>query len=71
MAWMHLPITMGYDRFPELQVDEKREMLEWIFERNGRVFFTHDPHTPCALVTRNEKGRFEGVPVALEVQAAT
>ena len=26
--WVHLPITMGYDRYPEQLVDEKRAFLE-------------------------------------------
>jgi len=28
VPWLHLPITMGYDRFPEQLVDEKRAVLE-------------------------------------------
>src|SRR3982750_2035351 len=27
-AWVHLPITMGYDRYPELLIDEKKALLE-------------------------------------------
>ena len=26
--WVHLPVTMGYDRYPELLIDEKRRFLE-------------------------------------------
>ena len=26
--WVHLPITMGYDRYPELLIDEKTRLLE-------------------------------------------
>lgn len=65
MPWMHLPITMGYDRFPELLVDEKKAMLESLLGDEGRVFFTHDPDTPCAAVRRNEKGKFFGEPTPL------
>lgn len=65
MPWMHLPITMGYDRFPELLVDEKRAMLESLLADNGRVFFTHDPETACAAVRQDDRGRFFGEPVPL------
>src|SRR5690606_3832637 len=38
--WVHVPITMGYDRYPELLVDEKREFLEDKLARNVHLFFT-------------------------------
>lgn len=56
--WVHLPITMGYDRFPEQLIDEKRTLLEALYERNGRLFFTHDPNMACAKVERDERGRY-------------
>ncbi len=56
--WIHLPITMGYDRCPELLVDEKRALLEGLVARNGRLFFTHDPEVAMVRVTRDERGRF-------------
>lgn len=42
-AWVHLPITMGYDRFPELLIEEKRAILQHLHDRRGYLFFTHDP----------------------------
>lgn len=56
--WMHLPITMGYDRYPESLIDEKRKLLESLIERNGRVFFTHDVEVALGTVAKNEKGKF-------------
>jgi glyoxylase-like metal-dependent hydrolase (beta-lactamase superfamily II) len=56
--WMHLPITMGYDRFPENLIDEKQRLLESLLERKGRVFFTHDPEVALGTVAKNEKGKF-------------
>ena len=56
--WMHLPITMGYDRFPEKLIDEKRELLTDLLARDGLVFFTHDPHVALAKVAKDEKGKF-------------
>lgn len=56
--WVHVPITMGYDRNAELLIDEKREFLEDKLARNVHLFFTHDPGCALAQVTRDEKGRF-------------
>lgn len=57
-AWVHLPITMGYDRFPEALIDEKRRLLSDLAKRNGRLFFTHDPNIASGRVVKDEKGRF-------------
>jgi glyoxylase-like metal-dependent hydrolase (beta-lactamase superfamily II) len=58
VPWVHVPITMGYDRYPEHIVDEKAALLAR-FERAGtRVFFTHDRSTASARVQRDERGRF-------------
>ncbi|HET6418443.1 MAG TPA: MBL fold metallo-hydrolase [Polyangiales bacterium] len=57
-AWVHLPITMGYDRYPEQLIDEKTDLLARLVEQRGRLFFTHDHEVAIARVSRNEKGRF-------------
>jgi glyoxylase-like metal-dependent hydrolase (beta-lactamase superfamily II) len=56
--WVHLPVTMGYDRAPELLIDEKRSFLEDKLARGVRLFFTHDVGCALARVTRDDKGRF-------------
>ncbi len=56
--WMHLPITMGYDRFPELVIDEKTRLLTDLLARKGSVFFTHDPKMAMGRVVRDAEGRF-------------
>jgi glyoxylase-like metal-dependent hydrolase (beta-lactamase superfamily II) len=56
--WMHLPITMGYDRFPELVIDEKTRLLGDLLARKGWVFFTHDPKMAMGRVARDAEGRF-------------
>lgn len=56
--WVHLPITMGYDRFPERLIDEKRAFLVDKLERGVQLFFTHDHDCAAARVTRDERGRF-------------
>ena len=62
MPWMHVPISMGYDRYPELLIDEKRALLEDLLAREASVFFTHDPEVALARVARDERGRFVGIP---------
>lgn len=57
-SWVHVPITMGYDRNAELLIDEKRSFLEDKLARNVHLFFTHDPHCALAQVVRDDKGRF-------------
>ncbi|MFT4979227.1 MAG: glyoxylase-like metal-dependent hydrolase (beta-lactamase superfamily II) [Myxococcota bacterium] len=60
-AWVHRSITMGYDRFPELLIDEKSLLLDDLVARGGRVFFTHDPACAMARMTRDERGRYGSV----------
>lgn len=55
--WVHLPITMGYDRYPERLIEEKRALIERVRAEQGWLFFTHDPRISCARVGE-EKGRF-------------
>ena len=56
--WVHLPITMGYDRYPELLIDEKRLLLSDLLHRRGRLFFTHDHAVALGRVHQNEEQRF-------------
>ena len=60
-AWVHAPITMGYDRFPERLIDEKVALLDDLLARHGRLFFTHDPAIALGTVARDGKGRFHTV----------
>jgi len=59
--WVHLPVTMGFDRFPEQLVDEKRAFLEDKVERGVRLFFTHDSGCALASVQRLPGGRYRAV----------
>ena len=56
--WVHLPVTMGYDRAPELLIDEKRAFLDDKLARGVRLFFTHDVGCALARPTRDDKGRY-------------
>ena len=67
--WVHVPITMGYDRNPELLIDEKREFLDDKLARNVHLFFTHDPGCALAQVVRDDKGRFGTTHEVVELKA--
>jgi glyoxylase-like metal-dependent hydrolase (beta-lactamase superfamily II) len=41
-TWINLPITMGYDRFPERLVDEKKLTFQRVFKDEAWIFYTHD-----------------------------
>jgi len=56
--WVHLPITMGYDRYPEKLIEEKRVFLDDKLARDVRLFFTHDHDCAVAQVVRDERGRY-------------
>jgi glyoxylase-like metal-dependent hydrolase (beta-lactamase superfamily II) len=65
--WVHLPITMGYDRYPEKLIDEKRVFLEDKQARGVRLFFTHDHAMACAQVGRDERGRYAAADAQAEL----
>jgi len=58
VPWVHLPITMGYDRFAEKLIDEKQALLADLLNRNGRLFFTHDSKIACGLLAKNDKDKY-------------
>jgi len=56
--WVHAPVTMGYDRYPEQLIDEKTRFLDDRIARGVRLFFTHDLGCALAAPTRDEAGRY-------------
>ena len=56
--WVHLPVTMGYDRWPEKLIDEKRVFLDDKIARGVKLFFTHDHGCAMASVVKDGKGRY-------------
>ena len=58
VAWVHLAVTMGYDRYPELAVDEKRSLLSTALSESSWLFFVHDPNVAAGRVACDERGRF-------------
>jgi glyoxylase-like metal-dependent hydrolase (beta-lactamase superfamily II) len=59
-AWVHQPVTMGYDRYPERLVEEKGALLQDLASRGGALFYTHDPDVALSRVARVE-GRWTAV----------
>jgi len=53
--WLHLPITMGYDRFPELLINEKNALLSSVVEDRAWIFYTHDPEIAISRVQFDEE----------------
>jgi len=58
LPWLRGTITMGYDRNPELLIDEKRTVLADVCERAGRLFFTHDRDVAAATLVSDGKGGY-------------
>jgi hypothetical protein len=56
-AWVHLPITVGYDRFPELLIEEKQKLLDRVIAERGWAFFAHDAKYSASRITRDEAGK--------------
>lgn len=57
--WIHLPITMGYDRAPEMLIDEKRALLDYAFDHDALIFYTHDPQVVLSQVTRESEQKYK------------
>lgn len=65
LAWTNISISMGYDRYAELIVEEKKKLFEELIDKAPLLFYTHDPNIVCAKLIRNEKGKFLGEPIQL------
>jgi len=63
--WVHLPISMGYDRFPELLIDEKNALLTSLAKDNAWLFYVHDPDFAVSKVQYDKK---HGTFLAVEAQ---
>ena len=56
--WVHVPVTMGYDRYPEMIIDEKARFLADMAAREVRLYFTHDPDCALARVVNPDGRRY-------------
>ncbi|HTX90777.1 MAG TPA: MBL fold metallo-hydrolase [Anaerolineales bacterium] len=56
-AWVHLPISMGYDRFPELLIDEKTRLLEAVEKEKAWIYYVHDPETALSRIEYDKENK--------------
>lgn len=54
-----IPWVMGYDIAPGQSTKDKKQFLEFIFNKNLEIVFEHDPLIPSSKIKRNIKGEFE------------
>lgn len=66
-SWVHLPMTMGYDRFPELLVDEKARLLQDLAARGAWLFYTHDPEVVMSRISQDLNGKLSAIDCQAEV----
>jgi glyoxylase-like metal-dependent hydrolase (beta-lactamase superfamily II) len=57
-AWVHLPITMGYDRFAEQVIDEKQALYDDAVPNHWNIFYTHDSVIAASQVLKDSKDRY-------------
>lgn len=67
VPWIHLPVTMGYDRAPELLINEKQVLLDDAIKTNAILFYTHDPVTAYSGVERDARGRYGATVIASDL----
>ncbi|GJM08994.1 MAG: MBL fold metallo-hydrolase [Lysobacteraceae bacterium] len=65
--WVHVPISMGYDRYPERLIDEKGVFLADKLKRRVRLFYTHDPEVAMSSLSTDERGRYLPVDDVVEL----
>jgi glyoxylase-like metal-dependent hydrolase (beta-lactamase superfamily II) len=53
--WVHLPISMGYDHFPELLIEEKSRLLTTLDKENDWIYYVHDPEAALSRVEYNKE----------------
>jgi glyoxylase-like metal-dependent hydrolase (beta-lactamase superfamily II) len=56
--WVHVPVTMGYDRYPEQIINEKQAFLDDKIARDVALFFTHDPGCALARPMYDKDGKY-------------
>jgi glyoxylase-like metal-dependent hydrolase (beta-lactamase superfamily II) len=68
-AWVHLPVSMGYDRFPELVIDEKEALYQDALPGEWWLFYTHDASCAASRVEQVEEGGRVKIRVADEQES--
>jgi glyoxylase-like metal-dependent hydrolase (beta-lactamase superfamily II) len=55
--WVHLPISMGYDRFPELLIEEKSNLLATLEKKDTWIYYVHDPEIALSRVEYDKENK--------------
>jgi glyoxylase-like metal-dependent hydrolase (beta-lactamase superfamily II) len=58
-AWTNTSLTMGYDRFPELLIDEKTTLYQTSNLDQTIFYYTHDSEFVASKIKLNEKGKYQ------------
>ncbi len=58
MNWVHVPISMGYDRYPEQLINEKEHLLNRAFKESWLLYYTHDPKHSMSSLKKGKAGEF-------------
>jgi glyoxylase-like metal-dependent hydrolase (beta-lactamase superfamily II) len=53
--WVHLPISMGYDRYPELLIEEKSRLLGSMEKDTAWIYYVHDPEAALSRVEYDQE----------------
>jgi glyoxylase-like metal-dependent hydrolase (beta-lactamase superfamily II) len=67
-SWVHLPVTMGYDRYPELVIDEKNCLYHDFIDEDVMLFYTHDPVYATSGIVKDGSGKFSPVNMLAELK---
>ncbi len=70
-AWVHAPITMGYDRFAEQVIDEKLALYDSVIPKQTWIFYTHDPQYAMSRVERTADGKYQAIDLRDDQQVLT
>ncbi|MCY4380821.1 MAG: MBL fold metallo-hydrolase, partial [Proteobacteria bacterium] len=60
-AWLQLPITCGYDRFPEKIIEEKKQILERAAQEGWYLLYYHDPECIMSQVKQSSDHKFQAI----------
>ena len=58
IPWLHSSTSMGYDRAPEMLIDEKKSLLTFAIEKKCRLFYTHDTSIALSSIKYDDKKNF-------------
>lgn len=67
-SWVHLPITMGYDRYAEQVINEKQDLYTSMDLNHLHLLYTHDPEFASSKILLNEKKKYQATESVLDAE---